>query len=121
MFTYFLPCPTDSDKGESEKSDKDDSYAPSNHDSDGSENDSSNEDSSVGSGDETHDYNTYSGVETDQVEQTSPRGSSSDEGKFYEYSYRMFYISRFAANSIVWNARPKYFNGIFIMFLATFI
>ena len=62
------------------------------------------------------DYNTYSGAETDQLEQMSLSGSSSDEGTFYEYSYRMFYLSRFAANSNLWNAWTEYFNGILKIF-----
>ena len=93
---YQLTRPTDSDHAESEKSDKDETYSPSNHDSDASDNYSSNENSEAGSGDKTQDYNTYSGDETDKVEENSPTGStsSSDEGKFFEYSYRMFCLFR---------------------------
>ena len=123
LFTSFFPSLTDSDEAGSENSENDETYAPSKDDSDGSNNDSSNENSEVGSGDETHNYNTSSGDETDNVPQKS-RGassSSSDEGKFYEYSYRMFHLFRLAANSILWNSRSEYFNGIFIMFLAKFI
>ena len=60
--------------------------------SDASDNYSSNEDNAVDSGDETHDYNTYSGDETDKVQETSPHASSSssDEGTFSEVSYGMF-------------------------------
>ena len=116
----FHYCPTDSDHAETEKSDKDETYSPSNHDSDASDNYSSNDDSGADSGDETHDYNTYSGDETDNVDKNSQAGStsSSDEGTFYEYSFRMFCLSRLPVNSILWNARMEYFNGIFIMFPA---
>ena len=97
----------------SEKSEKDETYSPSNHDSDASDNYSCNEDSAVGSGDDRC-MTTIHIPEMKQIKFKKHHPVLQIpvlmKVNFMKYSYRMFCLFRLHANSILWNAWPEYFQ-----------